>query len=117
MPAGRPTDYDPAYCQVVIDKMGEGFSKTAVAGFIGVCRNTLLNWTETHPEFLRAVKVGEAMRTMKLEDDLLSMSEGPRVTARIFALKNAAPEEWRDKHEVEHQGGLTISLPADSRDL
>lgn len=117
MPAGRPSTYDPAYCEIVLDKMGEGFSKTAVAGFIGIARSTLHEWCDTFPEFSDAVKRGEALRTAKLESDLLTATEGPKVTSRIFALKNAAPDEWRDKREVEHQGGLTITLPPDSGDL
>lgn len=35
---------------------------------------------------------------------MLDGDAGPRVTARIFALKNADPEEWRDKRDVELTG-------------
>lgn len=100
MPAGRPTKYDPSYCDVAEEQMGLGFSKTATAGFIGVCKTTFDNWCASHDEFLVAVKRGEAARTLKLETDLLSAADGPTVTSRIFALKNAAPDEWRDKREV-----------------
>jgi DNA-binding XRE family transcriptional regulator len=117
MAGGRPTDYDPAFCEMVVDSMSAGYSKTATAGKLGVTKQTLLNWCEKHPEFFDAVKLGEVLRTAKLEEDLLGATEGPKVTSRIFALKNAAPDEWRDKREVEHQGGLTITLPPDSRDL
>ena len=51
-----------------------------------------------------AVKEGETLRTLKLETDLLSAPDGPTVTSRIFALKNAAPDEWRDKVIQEHTG-------------
>lgn len=34
--------------------------------------------------------------------------EGAGVTASIFGLKNAAPDEWRDKHEV-----VTSTAPDD----
>ena len=30
---GRPTKYDPAFCDVVRDAMGRGYSKTATAGY------------------------------------------------------------------------------------
>lgn len=104
---GRPSKYDPAYCDVVIEKMREGYSKTAVAGFIGICKQTLLNWCDQHKEFFDAVKAGEAMRTMKLEGDLLQAPDGPTVTSRIFALKNAAPDEWRDKTVTENTTTVT----------
>jgi hypothetical protein len=104
MPGGRPSDYDPAFCQVVEDTMRAGLSKMAAAGRIGICYNTLRNWMDAHPEFLQAVKRGEAARTEKLETDLLSAETGPQVTSRIFALKNAAPDEWRDKVHSEISG-------------
>lgn len=109
MSVGRPTKFLPAYCQEVIAVMGEGLSLTAFAGDIGVSRATINNWMEEHPEFLEAVKIGQGKRTAYLERGLLSSDMGPRVTARIFALKNAAPEEWKDKREVEHSGGIDTS--------
>lgn len=104
MPAGRPSTYDPAFCDQVEEIMRRGFSRMAAAGEIGVCYDTLTNWMEAHPEFFQAVKRGQAARAMKLEADLLDADSGPRVTSRIFALKNAAPEEWRDKVVTEHVG-------------
>lgn len=94
---GRPSDYDPAYCEQIVDYMGQGYSLTAFAGHIGHHRETLLNWGREHAEFFDAIKRGKAARTRCLEEGLLSSEVGPRVTARIFALKNAAPEEWKDK--------------------
>ena len=41
---------------------------------------------------------------MVLERTLLSADNGPTVTSRIFALKNAAPDEWRDKQETALTG-------------
>ena len=102
MPAGRPSKYDPAFCEQVEETMRSGFSKMAAAGRLGVCYDTLKNWMGEHPEFFAAVKRGEAARTEKLETDLLSAETGPQVTSRIFALKNAAPDEWRDKQHTEH---------------
>jgi hypothetical protein len=104
MPAGRPSKYDPAFCEVVEDTMRAGFSKMAAAGRLGVCYDTLKNWMGEHPEFFAAVKRGQAARTEKLETDLLAAETGPQVTSRIFALKNAAPDEWRDRQAVEHSG-------------
>lgn len=109
MSAGRPTKFKPAYCQEVIAVMGEGLSLTAFAGEIGVARSTINEWMADHPEFSEAVKIGQGKRTAYLERGLLSEEVGPRITARIFALKNAAPDEWKDKREVEHSGGIDTS--------
>lgn len=79
---------------------------TAFAGSIGVCRDTISEWGTKHAEFSAAIKRGKAARTQALEGELLSEELGPRITARIFALKNAEPAEWRDRHEhVGADGG------------
>lgn len=109
MPAGRPTAYDSKFCDKLISFMGKGYSLTAFAGSISVCRDTLNEWARQHDEFSDAVKVGKAKRTMRLEQTLLAGQTGPKVTAHIFALKNADPEGWRDKQEVEHSGGVKVT--------
>ena len=101
---GRPSTYDPSYCDVVRDMMATGLSKTAVAGHLRVSRQRLIDWGDANPDFRDAIKEGEAMRTLRLEQDLLMANTGPQVTSRIFALKNAAPDEWRDIKAVEMTG-------------
>ncbi len=107
MPGGRPAKYSVAYCGEVISAGQEGLSLTAFAGMIGVCRDTISEWVKVHPEFSASVKIHQAKRTEYLERTLLSSDVGPRVTARIFALKNACPEEWKDKVETEQSGTIT----------
>lgn len=99
---GRPSKYKPVYCNEVIETMATGLSLTAFAGVIGVSRDTVNAWQHEYPEFSDAVKTAKAKRTMTLERQMLAMENGPAVTARIFALKNAAPEEWREKQHIEH---------------
>lgn len=89
--------------------MATGLSLTAFAGDIGVARSTINEWIESFPEFSEAVRVGKAKRTAALERGMLGAESGPAVTARMFALKNADPEEWREKQHVEHSGELTVT--------
>lgn len=110
LPRGRPSLYREEYIEEVKSLMQQGYSKTAAAGAIGVCVDTLTNWAAEHPEFFRALKTGAASRTYKLETDLLSAQDGPTVTSRIFALKNASPEEWRDRREIAGDKDAPLSL-------
>lgn len=112
MPAGRPTLYEKRYCEEIVAFMGRGYSKTAFAGEIGVCHDTIVEWAKRHPEFSEAVKRGQAARTKCLEETLIAGETGPKVTAHIFALKNAAPDEWKDKvsQELSGPGGGRIRL-------
>ncbi len=98
----RPSKYKPEYCKAVIETMATGLSLTAFAGSIDVCRDTVNEWQRAHPEFSDAVKIGKAKRTAELERQFLASSDRAIVTARIFALKNADPEEWREKQHIEH---------------
>lgn len=105
MPAGRPSKYDPKYCEEVVKVMGKGLSLTAFAGHIGACRDTINEWRSVYPEFSDACKRGQAKRTQYLEGGMLERDmPGPAVNARRFALANAAPEEWREKQSLEHTG-------------
>lgn len=114
---GRPSKYDPAYCEQIIAAGSEGLSLTAFAGVIDVCRDTINEWTREHPEFSDAVKRHAAKRVEYLERTLLSSEQGPRVTARIFALKNADPENWKDKHDIEHSGSVNVLSGQHDEDL
>jgi len=104
MPAGRPSKYDPKYCQMAIEFMKDGFSVTALAGHIGVSRSTIFLWAENNPEFSDALKTGQALAAhwweVRLRDVALT-GEG-NATAAIFGVKNRSREEWKDKHEVDH---------------
>ena len=101
---GRPTDYKPTYGEEIISLMATGLSLTAAAAELGFHRQRVYEWAERHPDFADAVNLARGKRTLKLERDLLSAPDGPTVTSRIFALKNAAPDEWREKQAVELSG-------------
>lgn len=113
MAGGRPSEYREAYCAEVINLMGAGLSMTAAAAELGFHRETFLYWADKFPEFSDALKLAKGKRTAFLERQLLQEDSGPRVTARIFALKNAAPEEWRDRVEqdVTHRITETVDRP------
>lgn len=117
MPAGRPTDFKPEMGEQIIGYMKQGYSLTAAAAAVGIHRQRVYDWAEKHPEFADAINLGRGLRTFKLEGDLLSAESGPLVTSRIFALKNACPDEWREKVDHEHGGGLTITFGADDEAL
>lgn len=112
MPGGRPSKYDPAYCEQVIEFLKEGYSLTAFAGSIGVCRDTISEWGNVHEEFSAALKIATAKSVLWWEgrNRAVAMGQPGNAVSCIFGLKNRAREEWRDKQEVEHSGGLNVGL-------
>jgi transposase len=55
-PGGRPSEYDPAYCDAVIELGKAGKSRAQIASALNVSRQTLINWGLAHPEFLDALQ-------------------------------------------------------------
>ena len=104
MPAGRPTKYDPKYCDAVVEYMKDGYSVTAFAGYIGVARSTVFRWADEHEEFSDALKAGQAMAARWWEDALREVATTGKgnASAAIFGVKNRSSEDYKDKQELDH---------------
>ena len=74
-PVGRPTKYDPAYCDDVEAEMGNGLSLTAFAGVIGVSRSTINEWIDANPEFSEAVSAKVDGEVSRLINDGLKTAQ------------------------------------------
>jgi hypothetical protein len=111
---GRPTDYRPEYCALVIEYMAQGYSLTAFAGTIRQARDTMYAWIRAHREFSDAVNRGRAARVAWLETKLLTARRGGEVAASIFALKNADPVEWKEVRDVRHRHTLATETLSDA---
>ncbi len=101
---GRPTDFKPEMGEEILSLMADGLSLAAAAAVLGVHRQRVYEWMERHPNFADTVKLAQVKRQLFLERRLLSADSGPVVTSTIFALKNAGPEDWREKVTQEHSG-------------
>lgn len=104
--AGRPSKYDPDFCNQVILDAELGFSLSAFAGGIRVARDTITEWRKVHPEFDQACKVAKLVRARFLETGIMKEDiPGPAMNARKFALVNCAEEDWREPKQIlEHTG-------------
>lgn len=120
MPAGRPTKYKKEFCQIAIDEMAKGFSKEAVAGILGIAKDTLYNWIKKHKEFSDAIKKGEALSLLQWEKigmaGTLGKTQNFSAASWIFNMKNR--HGWKDKQEHEHTGGSSpIAMAYDPKQL
>lgn len=114
MTAGRPTDYDPAFCDAVIEHGRSGKSLTWIATELGVVRQTLHNWMAAHPEFLDAMTRAKDLAQRWWEDagqDGLSQSG---FNASVWSRSMAArfPDDWREVKgtELSGPGGSPIAV-------
>lgn len=107
---GRPSKYDPAYCEAIVEHMSQGASATSFAAAIGVSRSTITEWASAHPEFSAAVTRGKAVCAAWWERLARSnaMTGKGNATLTVFGLKNMAPEDWADRIEHTGAGGGAI---------
>lgn len=107
---GRPTKYDPRYCDEVIRCCTGGASLTSFAAEIGVARRTLHNWAEAHPEFADACEVAHALACRWYEERLRKVADGDggpgAATAAIFGVKNFGGVDFQDRRQLEHVGHI-----------
>ncbi len=117
----------------------DGLTDEQIAHNIGIARTTLYDWKNKYPDISNALKRGKEVIDRQVENALLKRALGyeyeevkqiiekdengkdrkriektvkhvaPDVTAQIFWLKNRKPAEWRDRHNIEHEGNLDIS--------
>ena len=132
---GRKTAYDPKYDRIASRFALLGATDVQLADALGVTVTTLTNWKKAHPSFLAALKSGKDQADAKVVASLYERATGyshkavkifasekmgvvevpyveryaPDATSMIFWLKNRRPAEWRDKHEVEHSGEVSIA--------
>jgi orotate phosphoribosyltransferase-like protein len=104
---GRPSLYDPAFCETVIELGKQGMSVIEMACEIGVSRNTLeTNWPAEHPEFLeaftRAREESQAWWERAGRVGMLSNTISAPIWSRSMAAR--FPKDWREVKGTEHSG-------------
>lgn len=117
MPAGRPSKYDPAYCETVIELGKAGCSVIEMACRIGVARSTLEGaWPEAHPEFsealTRAREESQAWWEAKGREGLTADKFNASVWSRSMAAR--FPHDWREVQGRELSGGLSVGSALDA---
>lgn len=106
MPGGRPTDYDPAYCEQVIALGREGKSVRQISAAIDVPRRTMDHWAEANEEFraalTRARELAVAWWENAAQDGTAAQTIGPAVWARMVA--SQFPDVYNPPQRNEHSG-------------
>ncbi len=105
-PEGRPTKYDPKYCEMLIEHLKQGLSFELFSTEVGCCRRTLYDWLDMHPEFLHAKRIGtewsqrfwEELGIKGIMGDLLSFN----ASTYIYTMKcRFGKEGWMNDQKTE----------------
>lgn len=114
MPAGRPDHYDPSMCEIAIELMREGASRTEVAAELGMgSRDTIPKYCEKYPEFDSAIKKGKLLSQSWWEKKGRKNVDNKEFNSTLWYMNMKNRFKWRDKHDVDHgvaQGSLIEKL-------
>ena len=102
MKVGRPTDYDPDYCEQVLAWGKLGKSRAWMAAELSVCKQTLVNWENAHPAFLAALSRASVLSQQWWEDagqvGMVSDKFNNEVWTKSMSCR--FPDDWRDKTAI-----------------
>lgn len=131
MPAGRPSKYDPAFCEMAHRLAVQGATDIEIADAFEVHVATLYRWKAEHPELRDAMAFGKEAADDRVEASLYHRAVGyshdavkifmpagatapvvaayrehypPDTAAASLWLRNRRPDKWRDKQDHEHTG-------------
>jgi hypothetical protein len=102
----------------------EGYSIVEMCAAIKCARSTLeKEWPAANPEFSEALTharlASQSWWERKGRDCLIMAPGQGTFQASVWSRSMAArfPEDWREKSEVKHEGGLTIQVSPTENDL
>jgi len=115
-PVGRPSLYDPSYCDKVVELGRLGKSLEQISSNLGVSCRVLYDWRDRFPEFLRALEEAKDAEQTWWEDQaqayMLENKDSPKLNASIWSRSMAArfPKKYREsvKQEITGENGAPL---------
>lgn len=110
MPGGRPSTYNPDFCEVVIALGKEGHSRAAIAATLGTTRKVLWVWAQEHEEFRHAMDFAKECELLWWENQaknhLFLEHQGGSFNASVWSRSMAArfPDDYRENKTVAVTG-------------
>jgi transposase len=115
-PVGRPTLYDPKYCEEVVTLGRIGKSVEQIASILNVSLRTMYLWRDTHEEFMHALDDAKTYEQAWWEEQasayMVENKESDRLNATLWSRSMAArfPKKYRESTKTEITGADGIPL-------
>ena len=106
---GRPSTYNPAFCERVIDLGRQGTSPAQISAVIDIPRTTMLRWADEHEEFRTALSRAKDLEQAWWEDQAMA----GLVANRFNALVWKKSVEARFRHDYTERSESKTTLSAD----
>jgi len=109
-PVGRPSLYDPAYCDKVVELGRIGKSVEQIAAILNVSLRTMYSWRDAHEDFLHALDDAKTYEQAWWEEQaaayMVENKESDRLNASLWSRSMAArfPKKYRESTKTEITG-------------
>jgi transposase len=109
-PRGRPTLYDPKYCEEVVELGKIGKSVEQIAAKLGLSLRVLYLWRDTYPDFMHAMEDSKTYEQAWWEEQaaayMVENKESDRLNATLWSRSMAArfPKKYRESTKTEITG-------------
>lgn len=107
---GRPTLYDPAYCETVRELGRIGKSIEQICYQLNISIRTIYLWKDTHEEFMQALEDAKTFEQAWWEEQaaayMVENKESDRLNATLWSRSMAArfPKKYRESTKQEITG-------------
>jgi transposase len=109
-PVGRPSLYDPSFCDEVVALGRVGKSVEQIAAILNVSLRTMYTWRDAHEEFLHALDDAKTYEQAWWEEQaaayMVENKESDRLNASLWSRSMAArfPKKYRESTKTEITG-------------
>ena len=114
---GRPSKYQPEFCEKVIELGKEGKSLTQMCAHFDISRQTIDNWAEQNPEFLEALTRARVHMQAKLEEMGFDGLTSREFNAAVWKTTMQARFPWdyteRREHKIDGQIDIVDKTPVE----
>lgn len=109
-PVGRPTLYDPAMCEKVVELGKLGKSIEQICYNLNISIRTIYLWRDTHEEFMQALEDAKTFEQAWWEEQaaayMVENKESDKLNASLWSRSMAArfPKKYRESTKTEITG-------------
>jgi hypothetical protein len=109
-PVGRPSTYDPAYCEQVIELGRIGKSIEQICYHLNTPVRTLYEWRDRNPEFSQALEFAKDLEQAWWEEQasayMVENRESDKLNTGLWSRSMAArfPKKYRESTKTEITG-------------
>lgn len=111
MSRGRPTKYDPSFCERVIELGKEGKSRVQIACALEVDPKSLRDWADAHEDFSLALTRAKAEEQNWWETQGQLALTADKFQAPVWkkSMEARFRDEYTERRETELSGSVAVS--------